>query len=148
MSGVLAGGMVEENRLIGGKPQPGSFDWRSQAQPQQPQPMGNSSQAHIFASSEAGGYQDLQQKEGSLVSLDADNGVMVDSRCTTSSELERIDQGMQQFVASLEQALQQVWLELRLLQHNRAVAEIGAHRGGGDNSRGGGIIGGNNFKKQ
>lgn len=44
-----------------------------------------------------------------------------DSTC--ASELELIDQGLQQSVASLEQALQQVRLEQRLLQHNRGVAE-------------------------
>ncbi|CAM6097500.1 unnamed protein product [Calypogeia fissa] len=147
-SGVVAGGMVGENRSIGGRPQPGFFDWRSQAQQQQPQPVGNSSQARILQGSKAGGDQDLQQKEGSLVNLGADSGAVVDSRCTSSSELERIDQGLQQSVASLEQALQQVRLEQRLLQHNRAVTEIGPPGGGGDNSRGGGIIVGNNLKQQ
>lgn len=39
-----------------------------------------------------------------------------------ASEFELLDQGLQQSVASLEQALQQVRLEQRLLQHNRSMS--------------------------
>ena len=51
-----------------------------------------------------------------------------DAAC--ASELELIDQGLQHSVASLEQALQQVRLEQRLLQHNRGVAADSAERNG------------------
>ncbi|KAL2630851.1 hypothetical protein R1flu_015537 [Riccia fluitans] len=111
-SGVVP--VVDDNQsMVKRVTQPqGFFDWRQQQHNSQVQQQQAIPQPKVLG----------QQQQKKIEHLEENVGC--DSN-GCSRELERIDQGLQQSVVSLEQALQQVRLEQRLLQqqNNREVAE-------------------------